>query len=110
MREGWTYIVLLFQLGMHSRIDGRSGVEPGCDELERGIVSMWEKKRWTQSEQVEMQLSSASHCLMTPLTTMTPTRTRSTVSADPSLVPPHILLPTDIHAPPRNSLPPPRRL
>jgi hypothetical protein len=50
VREGQTYIVPLFRLGMHSRVDGISGAEPGCGELERGMVLMWGRERWMQSE------------------------------------------------------------
>jgi hypothetical protein len=65
--------VLLFRLGMHSRVDGRSGAEPGWGELEREMVLVWGRERWMQSEhslqddgivesrREEVQLSSASH-------------------------------------------------
>lgn len=72
VRQGQTYIVPLFRLGMHSRVDGISGVEPGCGELERGMVLMQRRERWMQSERglqddgivesrrKEVKLSSAS--------------------------------------------------
>jgi len=50
VRQGQTYIVLLFRLGMHSRVDGISGAEPGYGELERGMVLMWGREMWMQSE------------------------------------------------------------
>jgi hypothetical protein len=49
-RWTWTYTGLLFRHEMHSRADGRSGVESGYGELEREMVSVWRKKRWMQGE------------------------------------------------------------
>jgi hypothetical protein len=47
-RWAWTHIGLLFRHEMRSRVDGRSGVESGCGELEREMVSVWRKEKWMQ--------------------------------------------------------------
>jgi hypothetical protein len=38
------YIVLLFQLGMHLEVDGRSDVVSGCGALEKVAVVTWRRK------------------------------------------------------------------
>jgi hypothetical protein len=43
------YIGLLFRHGMHSRVDGRSGMESGYGESERGIVLL-RKEKWMHGE------------------------------------------------------------
>lgn len=51
-RWRWTYIVLLFLLGMHSRVDERSGAVSGSGELERGMALVLKNERWMQGENI----------------------------------------------------------
>jgi hypothetical protein len=49
-RWRWAYIEILFLLGMHSRVDERSGAVSGYGELERGMALVLKNERWIQGE------------------------------------------------------------